>query len=241
MGSEYADVHEKARKGKVIWNLEDAFLDTPHGGGEEWRKLWQLYRDETDEETILRRVRRDAMEHQTKYLACAQSVTYSLCLNLGIGNKDVWKFGAFICTGMGGWGSGRFGGTQVCGSLIAAKGMMGVACGRMDYHETGMPRCKGDSVYGAGWGFSSKMQQLFEEHFGSITCDDIQKGYFGRSWFKAEDYDDPKQAKMHESNEMYQLVSTYAAQVAGWTAETCAKLILENWRERGIPLRMPLR
>ena len=68
---------------KVIESLDDCFKKPELDGGEEKRKLWYFYREETDEEAIIRRVKRDAFENQTKYLMCTQGVLYALCMNFG--------------------------------------------------------------------------------------------------------------------------------------------------------------
>ena len=226
---------------KVIEKLEDCFQETDIAGGEEWRKLWTLYRSETKEQAIIRKVKVDALEHQTKYLICTQSVLYALCLHLCIGDKEVWKSGGHIHAGMGGFGSGKIGGTQMCGALIGARMAIGLALSRQDMYAPGAPSSPGPSDFSAAAPLVFEITKKFEDHFGSSLCYEIQENYFGRHWFMAEDFEDPVQLEMAKTGEMYRIVSTYAAKVCEWTAGETAAIILREREKRGIPTPMALR
>ena len=221
---------------KVIESLHDCFKKPELDGGEEWRKLWNFYREESDEEAIIRRVKRDAFEHQTKYLMCAQGVLYVLCLHLGMGNKEVYKAGSYICAGMGG--------TNMCGALIGARAALGIALGRADMYEPGWPANHGPSTLERTifhHPIADELTDKFRERFGSHLCHVIQEKYFGRHFFLPSDYEDPKQMEMHESGMLYRIISTYAAVICEWTAGNAAEIILREWKKMGISIPMPLR
>lgn len=226
---------------KVIESLDDCFQNPEMDGGEEWRKLWHFYTHETDEEAIIRRVKRDALEHQAKYLVCSQSVLYALCLNLGIGNKEVYKVGNYTHAGMGGFGAGhKAAGTQICGAVVAARMALGIF-GRADMYEAGLPREAGLSNFALYVPLAYEITNRFAERYGSFLCHEIQERYFGRHWFLEEDFEDPKQMEMHESGMLYRVVSTFAAKLCEWTAGTTAEIILRERKKLGIPTPMPLR
>jgi len=221
---------------KVIESLDDCFKKPELDGGEEKRKLWYFYREETDEEAIIRRVKRDAFENQTKYLMCTQGVLYALCMNFGFGNNDVYKAGSYVCGGMGG--------TNICGALIGGRMAIGIALGRANMYEPGWPREVGASTLERTIfenAIADELKDMFRERFGSHLCHEIQENYFGRHFLLPEDYEDPKQMEMHKSGMIYRIVSTYAAVVCEWTAGAAAEIILREWKSLGIPTPMPLR
>jgi C_GCAxxG_C_C family probable redox protein len=224
----------KPEKVKVIMSLEDCFKQPELDGGEEKRKLWNFYREESDEDAIIRRCKRDAYEHQSKYLMCAQGVLYALSMNLGIGNNEVYKAGSYVCGGMGG--------TGICGALVGARMALGVAYGRSNMYDAGWPREVGEThLWNTLPVANDELNSKFEEHFGSIHCHQIQEKYFGRHFFIGSDYEDPKVFEMHENGLLYRIVSTYAANICEWTAGVTAEIILREWRKLGIPIKMPFR
>ena len=218
---------------KVIETLDECFKKPELDGGEEYRKLWHFYREETDEEAIVRRVKRDAYEHQTKYLQCAPGVVYALCLNLGMGNNEVYKAGSYLCGGMRG--------TNICGALLGARLALGVALGRANMYDPGWPREAGPSLLWDSMSIADEMTDDFRKRFGSTLCPEIQENYFGRHWFLPSDYENMEEMEMHESGMMYRVVTTYAARICEWTAGKTAKIILREWKKRGISIPMPLR
>lgn len=221
-------------KKKIVTSLKDCFKQPELDGGEEYRKLWNFYREESDDEAIIRRAKRDAYEHQAKYLMCAQGVLYALCHNLGIGSNDAYKAATYVCGGMGG--------TNICGALVGARMAMGIAYGRANMYQQGWPREVGPShVWDTLPLANDELSSRFQEYFGAVNCHEIQEKYFGKHFFIASDYGDPDQLKRHENGELYRVISTYAAAICEWTAGVAAEIILREWRSLGIPLNMPLR
>lgn len=168
---------------KLILNLKDCFTRPELDGGEEKQKLWHFYREETDDDAIIRRAKRDAFEHQTKYLMCSQSVYYGVSLNLGIGNKEVYRAASYLCGGMGG--------TNICGALVGARLAMGQAYGRDNMYTPGWPRENGPSHLFKTLSIADyELSTAFAERFGSVLCSEIQENYFGRHFFLPSDYED---------------------------------------------------
>jgi len=220
-------------KRKLILSLDDCFKRPELDGGEEKRKLWYFYRGETDEEAIIRRIKRDAYENQTKYLMCSQSVYYALSLHLGFGDKEVYRAASYLCGGMGG--------NQMCGCLLGARVALGQALGRDNIYEGGWPRETGPSRLWDTLPLADmELSDAFRERFGSIMCHEIQENYFGRHFFFPSDYEDPVVWKIHETGELYRIVSVYAAALCEFTAGFTAEIILRERKKLGIPLRMPL-
>ena len=218
---------------KLIMSLEDCFKRPELDGGEEAKKLWHFYRSETDEETIIRRAKRDAYEHQSKYLMCTQSVYSAIALNLGMGSKEVYRAGTFLCGGMGG--------DHMCGCLLGARLALGQAIGRDNMYTPGWPR---DNVPSRLWDnlpiADMELSNAFAERFGSTRCHEIQENYFGRHFFFPSDYEDPDVWKIHESGELYRIVSVYAAALSEWTAGFTTEIILREWKKMGITVQMPI-
>ena len=155
---------------KLILSLEDCFKRPELDGGEEKRELWHFYRQETDEEAIIRRVKRDSYEHQSKYLMCSQSVYFPLSVHLGMPSRDIYKAGSYLCGGMGG--------TNMCGCLLGARLALGQALGRDDMYTPGWPRETGPSRL---WDTlpiaDNELSGRFQERFGSTLCHEIQENY----------------------------------------------------------------
>jgi hypothetical protein len=63
---------KSSKERKLILDVKDCFTKPELDGGEEKRKLWNFYREETDDESLIRKAKRDAYEHQAKYLMCGQ-------------------------------------------------------------------------------------------------------------------------------------------------------------------------
>jgi hypothetical protein len=218
---------------KLILHLEDCFKRPELDGGEEAKKLWHFYREETDDESIIRRAKRDAYEHQSKYLMCTQSVYSALGLHLGMGSKEVYKAGSFLCGGMGG--------DHMCGCLLGARLALGQALGRDDMYTPGWPRVAGTSRLWECLPIADmELSNAFAERFGSVRCHEIQENYFGRHFFFQSDYEDPEVWEIHESGELYRIVSVYAAALAEWTAGFTAEIILREWKKLGITTQMPI-
>jgi len=218
---------------KLILSLGDCFKRPELDGGEEKRELWHFYRQETDEEAIIRRVKRDAYEHQTKYLMCSQSVYYALSLHLGMPNRDIYKAGSYLCGGMGG--------TNMCGCLLGARLALGQAIGRDEMYTPGWPRENGPSHLWDTLPIADmELSDAFRERFGSVLCHEIQENYFGRHFFLPSDYEDPVVWKIHETGELYRIVSVYAAVLCEFTAGITAEIILRERKKLGIPTPMPL-
>jgi hypothetical protein len=68
----------------IMHELKDVFRDEQH------RKDWQfMSRDESEDETIIHRLVRDAREMQLKYRACDQTTLLPLVQHLNLGSREV--------------------------------------------------------------------------------------------------------------------------------------------------------
>jgi hypothetical protein len=224
---------EKSSKGsnrerRLILDIEDCFKKPELDGGEEKRKLWNFYREETDDEAIIRRAKRDAYEHQTKYLMCSQSVYFGVSRNLGFANKEVYRAGSYLCGGMGG--------DNMCGCLLGARLAMGQAYGRDNMYSPGWPRSREHTHFFETLLIADdELSNAFKDRFGSCLCHEIQEKYYGRHLFFPSDYEDPEIWERHKSGELYRVVSTYAAALCEWTAGKATELILREWKETSVP------
>jgi hypothetical protein len=223
-----------ASEKKYILDVKDCFSKPDMDGGEEKRKLWQQLREETDDESIIRKAKRDAYEHQTKYLMCGQSVYWGISRNLGFAHKEVYRAASYLCGGMDC--------THMCGCILGARVAMGQAYGRDNMYSPGWPRDREHSHFFDTLAIADdELNNSFREKFGSTKCFEIQENYFGRHLFYPSDYEDPEIWKRHESGELYRVVSTFAAALSEWAAGKATELILREWKETGVQPYNPFR
>ena len=208
--------------GKPMYHLTDVFKDEQH------RKDWQFWsRDETDDETIIRRVVRDAYEYQLKYRACAQANLHALALHLGLlGSRGAIVAMTTLC--------GGFGGTEICGALVGATAAIGLEFGRVDFSELGGPHTRGHSSFTLAAAIAVELKERFAERTsGLIRCCDLCYKYFGTR-VAPVDRTDPLHMERVKSAELYSMWSVEASQLTALGAEIACEIILRSRRKRGI-------
>lgn len=214
---------------KVMQVLSDVFRDDPH------RKDWQfMSRDESEDETIMRRVVRDAREMQLKYRACGQTTLLPLVQHLHLGSKEVVLAATTL--------TGGFGGDEICGALVGGITALGLEFGREDFSDTGAPRMKGQSKFTYAQARSTELRLRFKHLVGgSHTCRDIQISHFGQK-LNPTDRSKPEVLHRLQSGELFSMWSTFAVEMVGVAAALTCEIILRERRKRGIitPL-MPIR
>jgi len=208
--------------GKPMYHLTDVFKDEQH------RKDWQFWsRDETDDETIIRRVVRDAYEYQLKYRACAQANLHALALHLGLlGSRGDIVAMTTLC--------GGFGGTEICGALVGGLAAIGLEFGRVDFSELGGPHTRGHSSFTLAAAVAVEVKERFTERTSSlIRCCDLCYKYFGTR-VAPVDRTDPLHMERVKSAELYSMWSVEASQLTALGAEIACEIILRSRRKRGI-------
>jgi hypothetical protein len=207
--------------GKRMDHLTEAFKDEAH------RNDWLfMSRDETDDETIIRRVVRDAREMQLKYRACGQTSLYPLVLHLGLGGRET----VVAMTTL----TGGFGGSEICCALVGGIAAIGLEFGRVDFTEMGGPRSKGHSTFTLAQAYSAELRERFMKRTGGILrCCDLQEQHFGKSLTPVE-RKDPMQLERLRSGELFSMWSTYACELVTLTAEIACEIILRARRKQGI-------
>lgn len=207
--------------GRTCVHLNDCFSDEQH------EKDWLFEsRDETDDETLIRRIVRDAREAQLKYRACAQTSLYPLCVHLGLGGREVLTA---MATPTGG-----FGGTEICGALVGGLSAIGLEFGRVDYSEHGGPRDKGQGSFTWSQRMSTELRERFAERTGGfIRCGDLMQHHYGVK-LAPVNRTDPMELGRVKSAEIFSMWSTYAVELVVLTAEITAEMILRFRRQRGL-------
>ena len=202
-------------------HLTGVFKDEQH------RKDWQfMSRDETDDEAIIRRVVRDAREMQLKYRACGQTALYPLVLHLGLGGRE----STVAMTTL----TGGFGGSEICCALVGAVAAIGLESGRVDFAETGGPRCRGHSTFTLAQAKAAELRERFAERTGGvIRCGDLTDRHFGKR-LAPVDRSDPVQKERLQSGEVFSMWSTYAAELVALAVEIACEIILRERRKAGI-------
>ena len=208
-------------RGKLMVHLDDAFKDKQH------RKDWQfISQDESNDEAIIRRVVRDAVECQLKYRACGQTVLYPLSLHLGLGGRE----STVAMTTL----TGGFGGDEICCALVGGIAAIGLEFGRLDFTEMGGPRSKGHSTFTLAQAFSAEARKRFAERTnGLLRCGDLCDQHFGKR-LAPPDRDNPVELDRIKSGEMFSMLSTYACMMVELSAEIACEIILRERRKLGI-------
>lgn len=205
---------------KVMNGLCDTFKDEAH------RKNWQfLSRDESDDETIIRRVVRDAKEMQVKYRACGQTSLLPLALHLHLGTKESVLASTTL--------TGGFGGEEICGALVGAIAAIGLEFGRKDFSDLGAPRTKGHSNFTYAQARSAELKSRFKKCTGAIRCRGLQEIHFGQ-FLNPTNRSEPAVLKRLESGELFCMWSTQATELVGLAAGLACEIILRERRQRGI-------
>jgi C_GCAxxG_C_C family probable redox protein len=205
--------------GKLIRHLEDCFES------EEDKKYWHDMRGESEEEKLIRRIKTEAAENQIKYRCCSQNTLFALQRHLDIGNKEVFKAASAVSGGILGKG------VHICGALVGGLLAIGLEFGRADFLEPGTPREPGPSNFLRMRELGTELYEQFKEEFGAHICIDIQRRHFGWQLYPIN-HDDPYHEELHQSGEMYDMLSTYAYKVVARVAEMTTRIILRERNRR---------
>jgi len=207
--------------GKQMVHLDATFRDEEH------RKYWQFWsRDETDDETIIRRVVRDARETQLKYRACGQTALYPLVLHLGLGSRE----SVVLMTTL----TGGFGGNEICCALVGGMAAIGLEFGRLDFAEEGGPRSRGHSSFTLAQARLAELRERFAERTGGqIRCGDLCDKHFGKR-LAPPDRNNPVELERIKAGEVFSMWSTFAAELVALAAEIACEIILRSRKEKGM-------
>jgi C_GCAxxG_C_C family probable redox protein len=206
---------------EIIDSLVKAFQ------GEEEEKLWRLYRTETKEEELLRRIGRDAYEVQIKYRTCSQTSLYSLVLHLRPGGViDPWQ----VVPGMNGLCVGIAAKTNsACGVLIGGIYALGMEFGRRDFYEPGAPKEAGPSNFQRCMTLCNELYEKFVEKYGCATCRQLQEKEYGTCLF---DVGNETARKMAADGSLFDVASVVCGRIVQGGTVLAAEIILRERKQR---------
>ena len=155
-----------------------------------------------------------ADEYELKYFGCSQTTLAGLIEAFGIGGQDLLRASTCLAGGVARRG-------HVCGALTGGLMMIGFLTGRDDLEM--FPQYQRAMDYG------NKLYTKFRDEFGTVSCSEIQKMKFGRSF----DLQNPEEReelhrKMAEMKDGCQTVTSAGARLAG---EVIVEIL-----EQGLPL-----
>jgi C_GCAxxG_C_C family probable redox protein len=155
-----------------------------------------------------------AYEYETKYFGCSQTALAALMETFGVKGQDLLRASTCLAGGVARRG-------HVCGALTGGLMMIGLLTGRDDLEM--VPQYQRAMDYG------NKLYVKFRDEFGTVSCPELQKLKFGRSF----DLLDPEEReKLHRKMEGAK-DGCHAITSAG--ARFAAEVICEIL-EQGLPL-----
>jgi C_GCAxxG_C_C family probable redox protein len=154
-------------------------------------------------------------------------VVFALQRHLEIGNRDVFKSMSALSGGIIGKG------THICGALVGGLAIIGLVFGRADFLEPGSPREGGPSNFTRTRDLGDELYREFEKEYKSVICQEIQKRHFGWCPYPV-DHSDPFHEQLHESGEIFDILSTYASKVVVTAAEITARIVLREWHKQKV-------
>ncbi|MBW2204515.1 MAG: C_GCAxxG_C_C family protein, partial [Deltaproteobacteria bacterium] len=152
-----------------------------------------------------------AYEYESKYFGCSQTALAALMETFGSGGPDLLRASTCLAGGVARRG-------HVCGSLRGGLMMIGFLTGRDDLAM--LPQYQRAMDYG------NKLYTKFRDEFGTVSCLEIQKMKFGKSF----DLQNPEERealhkKMAEIGDGCQAVSGAGARLA---AEVICKILEQD-------------
>ncbi len=123
----------------------------------------------TKKEKLMKKAQELCLEYEPKYHGCAQATFAAIADTLGIYNEDVFKALIGLTGGTGDMGRGT------CGGLVGATAAIGLLYGANRNELTQEHVIKIGNLV-------AEIGQKFLKEYGSITCWDIQKKVYGRSF-----------------------------------------------------------
>jgi C_GCAxxG_C_C family probable redox protein len=165
-------------------------------------------------EGIVEKAANLAYDYEIKYFGCSQTTLAGLIEAFGIGGPDLLRASTCLAGGIARRG-------HVCGALTGGLMMIGYLTGRDDLEMF--------AQYQRGMDFANKLYARFEQAFGTVSCSEIQKIKFGKTF----DLQDPEQRedlhkRMAELQDGCQSVTSTGARLA-------AQMIVEILHH-GLPL-----
>lgn len=155
-----------------------------------------------------------AYQYELKYFGCSQTTLAALIEAFGIGGQDLLRASTCLAGGIARRG-------HVCGALTGGLMMIGYLTGRDDLEM--FPQYQRAMDYG------NMLYRKFQEEFGTVSCSEIQKLKFGKTF----DLQDPEEReklhkRMAEVEDGCQSVTSAGARMA-------AEIMVEILKQ-GIPL-----
>jgi C_GCAxxG_C_C family probable redox protein len=169
---------------------------------------------EQDLEKMIKKATELAYDYELKYFGCSQTTVAGLIEAFGIGGPDLLRASSCLAGGVARRG-------HVCGALTGGLMLIGYLTGRDDLEM--FPQYQRAMDYG------NMFYRKFQEEFGTVSCSEIQKLKFGRTF----DLQDPQEReelhkRMAEIGDGCQSVTSAGARIA-------AEIIVEILKQ-GIPL-----
>lgn len=155
-----------------------------------------------------------AYDYEVKYFGCSQTTMAGLIEAFGIGNPGLLRASSCLAGGIARRG-------HVCGALTGGLMMIGYLTGRDDLEM--FPQ------YQRGMEFANKLYSRFEKEFGTVSCSEIQRLKFGRTF----DLLDPE--KREELHKLMADLHTGCQDVTSAGARITAEIIIEIL-DQGLPL-----
>ncbi len=132
-------------------------------------------------EKILDEVEAKAFNYEKEYRYCSQCTLLALQELFGLESEDAFKAASGFPGGIGRMGS-------VCGGLIGGVMAIGLLFGRsLEDAKIADPEARlqrGQEIEFRQMQLIKKLFDRFEEEYGSVFCDDIEREVFGRSFDK---------------------------------------------------------
>lgn len=155
-----------------------------------------------------------AYQYELKYFGCSQTTVAGLIEAFGIGGPDLLRASTCLAGGVARRG-------HICGALTGGLMMIGFLTGRDDLEM--FPQ------YQRAMDYANIFYHKFQEEFGTVSCSEIQKLKFGRT-FDLQDPDEREKLhrRMAEIEDGCQSVTSAGARIA-------AEVIIEIL-EQGLPL-----
>lgn len=127
---------------------------------------------------LVEKIGQTAADDEIKYSLCSQCTLAALMEHL-----DLWDINTLKATTTMAGGVAHSG--EMCGALLAGVMAIGMVYGRDDLSDS--PPFS--IAYQECLERSERFVDEFKKEFGSLSCRDVQKGIFGRSW----NFKDPEQ------------------------------------------------
>jgi C_GCAxxG_C_C family probable redox protein len=173
-------------------------------------KAVQKFKELSEEQRsqLIREIGETACRYGKAYRGCSQWALYALQEHFELSDKAVFRAASALAGGIAGNG-------EICGALVGGLMAIGLAYGR-DKLET----VDASPAFGDAMERGAKLCDRFKNELGSLTCREVQKRLFGRSW----DLRNPEEKKQFFSREDIGKCSDFVIKKVACVA---AEIILE--------------